>query len=162
MSLIGNLTAIGVLASVFGGAWYGVQPSPKVEVSEAQSGEEAPPSEIYLQIDFIAIPLIRYGQIDGYLMARFYAQTNQNAVSRYGDALPHYLEHAINKGLFAEAGNFEGNNSYKVFDRISEALVESVNEEFGDGTVAHIYASQLDIFAKNAVRTPRDDFNPGG
>lgn len=155
MGLMSSLTSLAAIASVAGGMWFGLQlPEP---AEGASAGDPAKVAGVYLELDLIAVSLIQDDQVRGYLLGRFYIQTNEHSIARFGDKFDVYLADAINTALITDTRLVERENSYDIYKDVIGDLVVSVNKKLGGNVVENIFASQLDVLDKNAVRMPRNE-----
>lgn len=151
MSILGNLTALGVLASVAGGAWAGLSQSAAPDPVEVQSEETAEPADIYLELDLIAVPLIIDDRIDGYLLSRFLVQVDEEEAKRFDLNLDTYLRDAVYRQLIATTASLDTQNTYEIFGATATKILEKINTELGVEMVDSITIAQLDVLQNDAV-----------
>lgn len=151
MSLIGNITALGVLASVAGGAWAGLLPDAVHEPEVVQTDEVQTIAEAYLELDLIAVPLIVAGQVDSYLLSRFLVQINEEEAARFDLNLETYLRDAIYRHLISTAASLNTENTYSIFGETEAGLLAMINAEMGVQMVDSVTISQFDILQNDAV-----------
>jgi hypothetical protein len=151
LSILGNLTALGVLASVAGGAWVGLSQSAAPDPVEVQSEETAEPADIYLELDLVAVPLIIENRIDGYLLSRFLVQVDEDEAKRFDLNLETYLRDAVYRQLIATTASLNTQNTYKIFDATANQIMEKINTELGVQMVDSITIAQLDVLQNDAV-----------
>ncbi|WP_026480795.1 hypothetical protein [Ahrensia sp. 13_GOM-1096m] len=152
MSLLGNITALGVLASVAGGAWAGLLPDNAAhDPASIHADGSEDKQERYLELELIAVPLIVDNQVDGYLLSRFLVQINEEEAKRFDLNLETYLTDAIYRHLIATAASLNTNNTYRIFGETEDGLLNKINTELGVQMVDSVTISQLDILQNDAL-----------
>lgn len=151
MALLGNLTALGVLASVAGGAFAGIMPATESSPVETAADSAGETPEIYLELELIAVPMIIDKRIEGYLLSRYLVRANEEAAARFGENLQGYLGDIIYRHLMTNAALLDTQNTYKIFGSTEDGLKQKINSELGVNLVESITTAQFDIMENDAV-----------
>lgn len=148
------IASLFVIASLVGGTITGLTEINSKD-KEPIDGDETTSSSGIISTDVMAIPVIKAGEIDSYLIGRFSVKTNTENAEPFAQLLKPLLDDIIMRALTQRSIDLETFNSYSAQNELSEFLLNEINARLGGGVIEEVFVTQLDMLPEENVRTPR-------